>query len=215
MGKAELMQEKIARQRQLPDEIKEKLNNTTFVNLLISIALMVYIIVVNLLFMNESTEIFTNATKASAFTFAIIDIILFEIVYRKENLNLAIHAIELLCVSLFALAIPYIYLYFNEKIRNIIMISPVFLSIYYVGKTIVIHIIEKNKYLNNLSDVQELLQDNSENPSYLEDIDEDENLDVDSEQLVTNVQNLKQQVNLEKEKIKEAKKEAKKEKDND
>lgn len=217
MGKAELMQEKIAKQRQLPNEIKEKLNNTTFINLLISIALMTYIIVVNLLFMNESLEVFTRSTKASALTFAILDIILFEIAYRKESITLTVHGIEFLCVSLFILAIPYIYVYTEPVIRSIIMTSPVYFSIYYVGKALIIHIIETNKYIDNLSDVLEILQDDTENQSYIENIEIDEDkktVEVSEEEIISGVQELQKQANEEKEFIKTAKKEAKKKENN-
>ena len=174
MGKAELMQEKIAKQRQLPNEIKEKLNNITFKNLLISIAIMIYLIAINLLFINKETEFFTNCTKATAFILMLLDLVFFEIAYRKDNGVLAIHAIELLLVCLFALAIPYIFIYTNPIVRKTVMISPIYCSIYYLGKAIVIHIIEKNRYINNLSDVNEILKDDTENTSYLDEFDSEE-----------------------------------------
>ena len=213
MGKVELMQAKLEKQRQLPKEIKDKLNNITFINLLISIALMIYIIVVNLLYMNENLDIFINSAKASAFTFAIFDIVLFEIAYRKESVALTVHGIELLCVSLFVLAIPYIYIYTDPIIRSIIMTSPVYFSIYYVGKALIIHIIETNKYIDNLSDVLEILQDDIENKSYIEDIEieeESQSVEVSEKEIISGVREIQQQMDEEKEKIKAAKKEAKK-----
>lgn len=218
MGKVELMQQKIAEQRQLPEELKEKLNTITFINLLISIALMIYMIVVNLLYINETSEIFLNSTKTSAITFAILDIIILEIAYRKDSMRIAIHAIELIFVSLFVLAIPYLYFYLDTTVRNIIMMAPIFFSIYYVGKSIAIHLIEANKYRNHLSDVPEILKDEVENQSYIDDIelDESSNVDVGEKEIIEGVKELEQKINEEKEFIKTAKKEAiKKEKDND
>lgn len=218
MGKVELMQEKIAEQRQLPNELKEKLNNITFINLLISIALMIYMIVVNLLFINESAEVFLNSTRTSAISFAILDIIILEIAYRRDSITLAVHAIELICVSLFVLAIPYLYFYVDTTIRSIIMMAPVFFSIYYVGNSIVIHIIGANKYRNHLSDVPEILKEDNENTSYIDDVelDSEKNVDIDEQELISGVQEIEQRKNEEKEFIKSAKKEAiKKEKDND
>lgn len=212
MEKVELMQEKIAKERQLPNDIKEKLNNITFINLIISVALMIYVIVVNLLLMNATVEIFSNSAKASAFIFAIIDVILFEIAYRKESGTLAVHAIELLCISLFMLLIPYILVYLDANIRGIIMISPVFLSIYYVGKSIMIHTLETKKYINSLSDVLEILQDDTENQGYIED---DESEKVAKNEILSNPEELKGQINK-KEMRKTTKREAtKKEKNND
>ena len=192
MGRVELMQEKIEQQRQLPNELKEKLDVITFQNLLISIFIMIYMIAVNLLFMNESTEVFSMSIKVSAITLIILDIIIFEISYRKENLKLAVHGIELFCFSLFVLSIPYIYVYLDATIRNIIMLSSVFLAIYFVGKSILIHIAENHKYLNNLSDVLEILQEDSEYKSYIDDYEISEN------EVISEIQELKEKIKIEK-----------------
>lgn len=205
MGKVELMQEKIAQQRKLPNDIKEKLNLITFQNLLISILIMIYIVVVNLLFMNETAEVFSKNIRVSAITLAIIDIIIFEVAYRKESVPLAIHGIELFCFSVFVLSIPYIYFYLDPMIRNLIMLSSVFLAIYYVGKTIVIHIIETNKYINNLSDVLEILKDDSEEQSYLDDYE------ISEEQVVSEIQEMKEKTKIEKNLLKSKKSKSKKE----
>lgn len=162
MEKARLMQETITKQRQLPNEIKDKLSSITFFYLIISIAFMIYMIVENLLFINGKNEIFLISTRASLFIFVIVDIIIFEISYRKENMSLAVQAIELFSINLFILVISYIYFYTNPVIKSIVMFAPIYLSIYFVGKVIIIYIIEKNRYINNLSDVQEILRDDSE-----------------------------------------------------
>ena len=101
MGKAELMQEKISLQRQLPQEIKEKINKITFINLIISISLFIYIAIVNLIYKNFSLIVFINSTKIIALIFAIIDIIIFEIAYRKESIMLGVYGIELLFIGLY------------------------------------------------------------------------------------------------------------------
>ena len=199
MGKVELMQEKIAEQRKIPNELKEKLDIITLRNLLISIAIMIYMIVVNLLFINESEEVFSRSIKTFAITLALIDIILFEISYKKESVTLAVHAIELLCFSLFVLSIPYIYFYMNPVVRSILMLSSVFLAIYYVAKAMVIHVIEINRYRNNLSDVLEILQDDSEGESYLDEYD------LSKEEIVSEIKEMNEKVRIEKKVLKTSK----------
>lgn len=218
MGKVELMQEKIAEQRRLPEELKQKLNNITFINLIISIALMIYMIAVNLLFINEPENIFISCTRASAITFAIVDIIILEIAYRKDSMSLAVHSIELICVSLLVLAIPYLYFYVDYKIRSIIMMAPVFFSIYYVGKSIAIHVIETNRYRSHLSDVPDILKDELENSSYIDnvEIEDTTSVEVSEKDIIEGVKELEDKINEEKAFIKTAKKEAmQKEKNND
>ena len=217
MGKLELMQEKISEQRKLPNDIKEKLNSIAFINLLISISFMIFMIVVNYLFLNVAKGIFSNCIKISACTLAIFDIALFEIAYRKESVRLAVHGIELLVVCLFALSIPYIYCYINPIIVNIIMLSSIFMSIYYIAKLISIHIIEKNKYINNLSDVFEILQED-EKDSYLDSFEESdkESINISEQEIIDGVQGIEDQKNEEKQLIKNAhKKSNKKESKND
>ena len=199
MGKVELMQEKIAEQRKIPNELKQKLDIMTLRNLLISIVIMIYMIVVNLLFINESEEVFSRSIKTSAITLAVLDIILFEISYKKESITLTVHAIELLCFSLFILSIPYVYFYMNPVIRSILMLSSIFLAIYYVAKAMVIHIVESNRYRNNLSDVLEILQDDSENESYLDEYD------LSKEEIVSEVEEMKEKIKIEKDILKASK----------
>lgn len=79
------------------------------------------------------------------------------------------------------------------------MLAPLFFSIYYVGKAIIIHIVETKRYQNNLSDVKEIVKD--EEVGYLD----DENND-----LVQSVKNIEEQKKIEKELLKEAKKASKK-----
>lgn len=195
MERATLMQQKIAEQRKLPKHIKEKLINITFINLLISIALMIYLLAINILYLNEDITIFSNSTKIMALILIVIDVLLFEISYRKDSGGLWIHSFELLICSVLVLAIPYIYQY--HYVRNVLMFAPAFFSIYYIVKAIFIYVIEKKKYQNNLSDVKEIIKDEEE--GYLDDIN-----------LIEDVKELESQKTMEKNIVKAAKKVKKK-----
>ena len=189
----------ISEQRKIPKEIKDKLNETTFINFTISIALMIYMIVINLLYLNEDVKFFSASIKTLSMVLIIIDIIIFEIGFRKDSIKIWIHALELLVCSILVLSIQYVYLYSNDIIKTIFMLLPLFCSIYYVAKTIIIHIIETKKYQNNLSDVKEIIKEEEE--GYLDDITEPSLV-----QEVNNIEEIKRQ---EKEFIKKAKKEKK------
>lgn len=197
MERAVLMQAKIAEQRKLPKQVKEKLNNITFINLALSIAIMIYLLAINILYLNENILVFSNCTKIFAMLLIIMDILLFEIAYRKDSMNIWIHCFELLVCSILILYIPYIYPY--SVMRNILMLAPVFFSIYYVSKAILIHVVETKRYQNNLSDVKEIIKDEEE--GYLED---------DDINLVEEVRKIEEQKELEKNIVKEAKKTLKK-----
>ena len=87
--------------------------------------------------------------------------------YRKDSKKLALIGIELLACSRLSLYIPYIYLHTSEMFRNITMICPAILAIYYMFKSFGIYKTRKFKYQNNLSDVKEILKDTEKN-SYLD-----------------------------------------------
>jgi hypothetical protein len=187
----------IAEQRKIPQELKDQLDNYTFINLVISIALMMYMIVINLFYLDAELIIFSTSMKIFSMILISIDIAFFEIAYRKDNIRIWINAFELLVCSILVLSIQYIYLYANEMLKMLYMLIPVFCSIYYVGKTIVMHIVTTKRYQSNLSDVKELVKDEEE--GYLDDVK-----DIASE--VNNIEEIKKQ---EKKILKQAKKDKK------
>ena len=200
MDKADKATQIIDEKRKLPEDLKGKLDNYTFINLMISIALMIYMLAINVLYLNESIQIFATSIKVFAMLLIIIDVAIFEIGYRKDSIKIWIHGFELLTCSILVLSLQYIYLYANDIVKHIFMLLPVFYSIYYVAKIIIEHIIETKKYRNNLSDVKELVKDEEE--GYLDDIS---NSNLVEE--VNSIENIKKE---EQKLIKQAKKEQKK-----
>lgn len=200
MDKADKATQIIDEKRKLPEDLKGKLDNYTFINLMISIALMIYMLAINVLYLNESIQIFATSIKVFAMLLIIIDVAIFEIGYRKDSIKIWIHGFELLTCSILVLSLQYIYLYANDIVKHIFMLLPVFYSIYYVAKIIVEHIIETKKYRNNLSDVKELVKDEEE--GYLDDISNDT--------IVEEINSIENKKKEEQKMIKQAKKEQKK-----
>lgn len=198
MDKVEKATEAIAEKRKLPEEIKAKLNDYTFMNLIISIALMIYMIVINIIYLNEDAQFFSTSIKVFSIWLAIIDVLIFEIGYRKDELKIWIHGFELLICSSLVLSLQYVYLYAEPVVKAMFMLLPLFYSIYYVVKVTIVHIIETKRYQNNLSDVKEIVKNEEE--GYLDDI---------KEGLANDVQNIENQKKQEREIIKKAKKKKK------
>jgi hypothetical protein len=190
----------IAEQMKVPKEIKDELDNYAFTNLLISIALMIYMIVINLLYLDADITIFSTSIKVLSMLLISIDIAFFEIGYRKDNVRVWVNAFELLVCSILVLSMQYIYLYANELLKNLCMLIPVFCSIYYVGKIIVMQIVATKKYQNNLSDVKDLVKDEEE--GYLDDVQEND--------IAKQVNDIEEKKKQEKQILKQAKKEKKK-----
>ena len=198
MDKVEKATEAIAEKRKLPEEIKARLNDYTFMNLIISIALMIYMIVINIIYLNEDAQFFSTSIKVFSIWLAIIDVLIFEIGYRKDELKIWIHGFELLICSSLVLSLQYVYLYAEPVVKAMFMLLPLFYSIYYVVKVTIVHIIETKRYQNYLSDVKEIVKNEEE--GYLDDI---------KEGLANDVQNIENQKKQEREIIKKAKKKKK------
>lgn len=198
MDKVEKATEAIAEKRKLLEEIKARLNDYTFMNLIISIALMIYMIVINIIYLNEDAQFFSTSIKVFSIWLAIIDVLIFEIGYRKDELKIWIHGFELLICSSLVLSLQYVYLYAEPVVKAMFMLLPLFYSIYYVVKVTIVHIIETKRYQNNLSDVKEIVKNEEE--GYLDDI---------KEGLANDVQNIENQKKQEREIIKKAKKKKK------
>ena len=64
----------------------------------------------------------------------------------------------MLVLAIVTLFMPYIFFYSSDPLRTIYLSVCIYLSIYYVGKCIVIHKNARKKHLENLSDVKEIVK---------------------------------------------------------
>jgi prepilin signal peptidase PulO-like enzyme (type II secretory pathway) len=168
MSEEEVQIEKeIEDRRKLTDEAKQNIKNKIFKNLILSVIYMLVIIAINVVFLKISTNIFSITAKVASVVSMVITVILFEIAYRKENLEMALYAIELMVISIIIMYIPYAYIHMGENIRKALMLSPAYIFVYYVIKNIVTNIKLRKDYLNSLSDIKEIVKDD-ENTSYLD-----------------------------------------------
>lgn len=166
MEKVSLMQKEIENKRKLPKEVKKNIDNAVFYNLLTAISIIVYMCIINAIFLNVSESVFDICVKTFAIVLISATVIIFEIAYRKDSAKICITGIEFLVYSVIVLYIRYIYLHTTQIYRGIIMTIPIFIAVYYIGKTIIIYIKIRRDYKNDLSDIKELLAEKTE--SYLD-----------------------------------------------
>ena len=145
-------------QNQMSEEEKSKIDFRIFINLLLAIATFIYFFLINLGYKNIARENFVLDLHVFSITLLIISIVLFEQAYKKEEGKFCLYGIEMLVLAIVTLFMPYIYFYSNTSIRTICSSLAIFLSIYYVGKCIVIQNKAKKKHLENLSDVKEIIK---------------------------------------------------------
>lgn len=150
--------QQIVIQNQMSEEERKKIDFRIFINLLLAITTFIYFFLINLGYKNIARENFILDLQVFSITLLTISIVLFEQSYKKEEGKFCLYGIEMLVLAIVTLFMPYIYFYSGTPVRTICSSLAIFLSIYYVGKCIVIQNKAKKRHLDNLSDVKEIIK---------------------------------------------------------
>lgn len=154
----EQLEKEVIKKKQLPKEEEEKINKKLFENIFIADILMVFFYLLSLGSLNIETPIFLKDLKVFSMGLIVITIILFEISYKKENVNMCIHGIECLVLSIVTLFASYIYMVQMKEFYTYSAIVAYLFAIYYVGKSIIIYKKMKKQYIASLSDIDEIIK---------------------------------------------------------
>ena len=199
MEKEIQIEKELENKRKLSKEVKDDINKKVFTNLDFSILYMMLMISINILYLNIDLPEFITGVKLFSVLSIVVTVAVFEAAYRKENIEIMFYGIELLIFSIIVMYIPYIYIYLEDKIRQIFILTPFFFAIYYVEKSIFITLKLSIDYRNNISDVKEIVKD-EEKSSYL---------DEESTKIIKEVNAIEAAKKEERKIIKEAKKKQK------
>lgn len=153
------MVEEITKKRKMTKEVKEQINQRIFCNCLVAIGIMLYICAIDVVYIYAKQEVVTIALKVFAMLFIAVTVGTFELAYRKDNGKMAVVGIELLIFSVIILYIPKIYVNVDQLLCQILLLTPLFCSIYYIAKSMMIYLKTEKEYQNNLSDVKEIVKD--------------------------------------------------------
>ena len=146
----------IKKQKQSPKEVVNELRKIAFQNTLIAIAIFIYLIFVNLGYINIKPENFILDLQVFAVTLAVIAIIIFERAYKKDSGKLALNGIEVLALAIVTMLLPRIYFEQNHLfIWSIVVMSMIF-GIYYEVKALILYIKTARKVRK--SDAEELIK---------------------------------------------------------
>ena len=149
----------ITEKRKMTSEVKSGLNKRIFYNCLIAIGMMLYISIINIVYIYANLGITPILMKVFAMISIVLTVTVFEIAYRKDSGKIAIIGIENLALSVIVLYIPQIYANLDKKFCVQLTFIPVFCAIYYIAKCIIIYIKTEKHYQNNLSDVKEIIKE--------------------------------------------------------
>ena len=160
----DIIGETIRQRKKLPKELKDKISNSIFFNVLIIVFMMISTLVINLMFNRYSLSRFETIMKIVQITVCLITIVIFEYSYKKDSLKSGLYGIEFLLYSIAVLYVPYMY-----NLNNLDFLENVICAfvIYYIVKSISTLIYYRHKYLKeNMSDVKEIVKE--ETKGYLD-----------------------------------------------
>lgn len=155
----EKIEEEINKKTKLPQNIKVDIRKEVFTNITIAIIMLLYFAF--LIFGSIGTTKNIRIIDFNIFSVIFLGtaISLFEIGYRKENGKLALYGIESLVVALCTLFLPYIIFELDSLYKKYyLIVSSLFIVIYYISKSIYISVKAKNKYMNDISDIKEIVK---------------------------------------------------------
>ena len=203
----EKIESEITQKTKLPDDIKEQARKNIFTNIIIAIIAISYFIFLILGSAGSTKNV--RIVDFNIFSIIILGlaICLFEIAYRKDNGTIAMYGVEALIIALTTLFLPYVIFEVSEAHKKYYLMVSSYIGIYYIIKCIYISVKTKKKYLEETSDIKEIVKKENKrrNVQYEEEKKEDtqkviEKLEEDKKE------NLKSE---EKGQIKEVKKEKK------
>lgn len=139
-------------------EKDQKALKKIFINLIIAIFVMLYLVGINLVYGQVQQEGIITVLKISTLLFLAVGLILIELAYKKESGLLLINAIEALIFAIHHLTTMHTIRLYNFDFKMYILTSSYIFSIYYVLKTIIIYTKEKRDYLKSLSDIKDIVK---------------------------------------------------------
>lgn len=159
------IEEEIKKSRQISREAKNQILNKVFVNLLMAISVIVYFLLLILGFIYIEKQIAIICYKIISLLILAVTIIIFEKSYNKENGYLAINGIEFLIFSIITLFVPYIFFKSSFSNRVYTQMIGIYISIYYLLKSIIIYKYEKKKFLKEINDIKDIIKKDSIKPN--------------------------------------------------
>ena len=129
------------------EEQQKKMNGEVFKNIIIAIAIVLFLNSIILGFMNIESSIFIVDLKVFAVFLLAVTIGIFEFAYKKDSGKAAIYGIEMLFLAFCMLALIYINIMLNSKFVIIAILLTYAIAIYYTAKSIIVYQKMKKQYL--------------------------------------------------------------------
>lgn len=141
--------------KKLPKEVKSRILK----NLLVAVMVVAYFLILILAHQNMRPERLAGDIEIFAIAYLVSGLIVLERAYKKDDGKLAITSIELLVLSFHTLSINHMVNILKSDFSTYLLISSGAFSIYFILKTIIIYTKDRKQYLNSLSDISEIVNE--------------------------------------------------------
>ncbi len=150
--------EKVKQEQTIPADIKKQMNDKVFKNIILAILIMIYLLFINMGFINIAQDVLVTDLKMFSITLAVLAIVLFERAYKKDSGELAINGIEVLVLAIATLISIGVLTTATAKFQLVIAAVSFLYGAYYTGKAIFEYVREKKKYLKQTSDIKDIIK---------------------------------------------------------
>lgn len=154
----EELSQDIKKQKKLPKEELKKLNKRILNNMALAIAIIAYLLLLNIGALNIETATYIMDVKVFSILLIVITIIIFEVSYKKDSGSLCIYGIEALVLAVLTLGLPTLYSIQKEHYGMILTGALVVFTIYYMIKSFMIYRKGKKEQLKKASDINEIIK---------------------------------------------------------
>lgn len=154
----ENFEEQLEKKKKLPEDVQKKINKRIFENLLISIGIMFFNILLIFGFYNIERSVYLKDLKVFSMTLCVLTILIWETAYKKESGKICIWGIETAVVALTTLFCTYVCILQETKYILYLALASYIFAIYYLIKNIKIYKKIKRDYIKSLSDINEIIK---------------------------------------------------------
>lgn len=151
------LEEEIENKKILPEDEKNRIFKKCKTNIIILIAILVYLILLQIGEANIQTDTYIMILKILNIILIIGTVIMLEISYKCNKNEMIIHSLELLTISLFTLFLIPAYSLYYGNFYKVIVCGIIVSIIYYSLKCLITVRRLKKKYYESLNDIKTIV----------------------------------------------------------
>lgn len=154
----EVLEEDLSRNKKLTPELKKKIRKTFGKNILIIGLILMYMGLLTLSFYKMELNTLSTDLKVLSVGFLAFAIIKFEQGYKKDNEGIFLTGVEALVLALITLFMTVLISTSENFFKNVILGISIFVTVYYLLKSLVIRSKIKKQHKKQVSDVRDIVK---------------------------------------------------------